>query len=43
MIKQEMIDELLIKHNVWEAGFTREQLEIYTKAELEDWLESLEG
>jgi len=43
MTKQEMIDELLIKHNVWEAGYTRDQLEVYTEAELKDWLESLES
>lgn len=42
MNKQEIIDELLIKHSVWEAGYTRADLEASTKEYLKNWLEDLE-
>lgn len=42
MNKQEIIDELLIKHSVWEAGYTRADLEVLTHKYLKNWLENLE-
>jgi len=43
MTKQEIIYELYIKHNVWEAGCTEADLETKSKKYLEDWLKDLEG
>jgi hypothetical protein len=42
MSKDEIIDKLLIKHDVWLCGYTREQLEACKKEELERWLKNLE-
>jgi len=42
MTKQKIIDELYIGHDVWEAGYTRLDLEKCSKKFLEDWLSDLE-
>ena len=42
MTKAKIIDKLLIDHDVWQCGYTREQLESCTKAFLEKWLKELE-
>jgi len=42
MSKEDIIDDLLIKHDVWQAGYTRTQLEGMTKKKLKEWLEMLD-
>lgn len=38
MTKDEIIDELINKHEVWKCGYTRFQLEMLSKTELKNWL-----
>lgn len=42
MTKQEVINKLLIVHEVWECGYTRTQLETVDKKTLKKWLDALE-
>ncbi len=42
MNKTNIINKLLIKYNVWECGYSRNQLEILTKRDLLMWLKRLE-
>lgn len=42
MTKQNIINKLLIVHDVWECGYTRSQLERMEKSQLLKWLERLE-
>lgn len=42
MTKHEIIDKLLITHEVWKCGWSRWQLKALPKTELERWLETLE-
>ena len=42
MTKDEIINKLIIAHDVWECGYTRIQLEDMTKKELLKWLKNLE-
>ena len=41
MTKFEIINDLLVKHNVWQCAYTRCQLEQLTKKKLLVWLKRL--
>ena len=42
MDKNDIIDKLMIAHDIWQAGYTRNQLEQCSKKKLLKWLRNLE-